>query len=148
MKRFVFAIMAILSVFSVVGCNNGQFGTIGNGKIDQIEAVAIRAGVGAALSAKPEIVPVVYGVSTALLAIIANDPAITVSSIDYFFNEEVERLKISNDVKKSFADFVIVSKEEIMKIANIPDVTDNKVVVVITDFLKIIQSVSHDMMVK
>jgi len=50
------------------GCTDTQIGTIGNGKVDVIEAGLIRAAVEGALTARPDAAAPAYAAATAILA--------------------------------------------------------------------------------
>jgi hypothetical protein len=144
MKKFLVAI-AILSML-ISGCAGDGTGTVGNGKIDAVEAATIQLAVGVIMNAHPEVVPIANIVSTELLEFIDGDSSTTVSMVDAFLVKKVDNLNLDVYAKASFMELVTLVKAEIANRIGKVEYT-GKEMVIVSDFLKIVQSAARQRMV-
>lgn len=131
----VFLLMAV--VLGLAGCNGT---TIGNGKIDPVEAATIRVAVGAAMSAKPSAIPPAYAVSTALLAL--TDPEqgkfVTVALIKDAIAKETAKLKLDPYTAASFGDLVGIIETKLAERLQQADIHPSERVIVIRAVIAIV----------
>jgi len=97
------------------GCSgsNGR-STLGNGQVDQVEAATIRVAVGLAFTARPDTLAPAYAVSTALLAVLAQDTGETILAvaIDTALTAKLDELHLDAATKASVQDLALLVKAQ------------------------------------
>lgn len=143
MSRFLAVMLAVICLgVSLVGCIESGDGingtTIGDGKVDAVEAAEIRLAVGLAFAGHPEIVAPTYGIATAILAATGDQGAVDAAVIDGVIGREVAKLGLDPVTLQSFNDLVALAKAKIM--AHLPDQADRTGrLVVVRDVVEIIR---------
>lgn len=143
MKKFLAAFAVVMSLY---GCTADGTSTIGDGKIDAVEAATIQFAVGVIMNAHPDIVPIANIVSTELLAFVDGDSSTTVSLVDEFLAKKIDDMKMDVYTKASFMELVTLVKAEIANRIGTVEYT-GKEMVIVSDFLKIVQSAARQRMV-
>lgn len=144
MKFTSLALMFLLlfGCFGFTGCQkgNGIGGTtIGDGKIDPVEAATISFAVGIAMSARPSAILPAYGVSTALLALLSdNTQSVTIPILDAAVAKEVAKLNLDPITKQSFNDLVTLIKAEISSRLKVPNLGESEKLIVVKQFIQIV----------
>ena len=87
----IIAMFAVLGVNLMAGCSPQGDSTLGNGKVDLVEAATIRVAVGMAFTARPDTVVPAYRVATGLLVVLDADaahsqPGTELNSVPSLFN--------------------------------------------------------------
>lgn len=138
MKKIFGALFVIL--FLVTSCSTTS--TIGNGKLDPIEAATINLAVSMALQAYPEATLPAYGVATALLALLADNAKkemVSLSMLDEVLKNETDKLKLDPVTKQAFNDLVVIVKTEIENNINMAGMSEADKLVVVMDVVKVVQ---------
>lgn len=116
-QLFIAMLLCCISVMfaACAGTNPDGSSTLGDGKVDQVEAASIRVAVGLAFTAKPEAVVPAYGVSTAVLAVLppGEGAEIDVSLIDTVIGAELDKLNLDQPTRQSFDDLVLLARAKI-----------------------------------
>jgi hypothetical protein len=137
--------MLIFAILVCVGCaNTGS--TIGDGKVDAVEAATIKLAVGAVMTAKPEIVTPAYTVSTALLAVMDGTEITSLSIISDALDEKIEDLGLSPADRTSFLDLVNLVTAKISAELNLSETDLSDKIVVVKTMLEIVQTAAKDRM--
>jgi hypothetical protein len=139
MNRMFSLLLVIMLVLS--GCAGTS--TIGNGKIDPVEEATIRLAVGAALSAMPAAAIPAYMVSTGLMAVIGTGDASLPGNIDVVIEKETSKLKMDQETKLVFADFLALVKAEVKQRLAGTGISENSRIVLIKQLVKIVNDVSR-----
>jgi len=136
MKRFLFALVTIMFITSSCSLTS----TVGNGKIDPIEAATINLAVSIALQSYPDVILPAYGVATALLALLSNNTkeVVSLAVLDDVLRKETDKLNLDPLTKQAFNDLVTLIKLEIENKINIEGMTENEKLVVVMDVVKIV----------
>ncbi|WP_157470086.1 hypothetical protein [Desulfobulbus elongatus] len=142
-KLGVLIVGAMLALtVSFFGCqpNSGQ-STLGNGQIDAVEAATIRVAVGLAMAAKPETIAPAYAVSTALLAILADESGAvaSVAMIRDAVAGETAKLDLDPVTAASFTDLVGLIEARIAEQLAAADIPSSGRMVVIREVIRIVQ---------
>lgn len=139
----VIALLVAIAMAFICGCSEkgGNQSTLGDGKVDQVEAATIRVAVGLAFTARPDTVAPAYAASTAILALLDQNTGETVaaSAIDTALSAKLEELNLDAATKQSVMDLVLLIKAKTMEQLDAADLTDDKEVVVIRDVVAIVQ---------
>ena len=133
-------VLAVLIAFSW-GCSQQGESTIGNGKVDLVEAATIRVAVGLAFSARPDTVEPAYRVATGLLVVLDADADKTAlaKTIQTALAEETKKLHLDAATAASFADLVALIEAQIMEKLNASPVTSSQKAVILRDVLTIVR---------
>lgn len=109
-------VLAVLIAFAC-GCSQQGESTIGNGKVDLVEAATIRVAVGLAFSARPDTVEPAYRVATGLLVVLdaEADKTALAKTIQVALAEETKKLHLDAATAASFADLVALIEAQIMR---------------------------------
>lgn len=139
-KQITFVIVCIFMMTCGFQCTSNNTASIGDGKVDEVESATIRVAVGMTFTAKPELVPIAYGVSTALLDMIGtNTISTTTDMLSFAVDAQLNKLNLDAATKASFNDLVNLIKVKIKaQIKDVP-VDQNEKIIVIRDIVKIIQ---------
>ncbi len=141
MKNLVTVLM--LSTMLILNASAGGQSTIGNGKVDLVEAATIQVAVGLAFSAKPQTVVPAYAVTTALLKIMSNDTEqVQPSMIKILVVKELEKLKLDKLTMLSMIDLMNLVEAEIKTKIDI-QVQDSNKMVIIKQVIQIIHDSSE-----
>lgn len=127
------------SVLFLSACNPNGGSSIGDGKVDIVEAAVIQAAVGAAMSAKPELVDPAYAVSTALLTMLDASTITSPSLLETVLGKEIDKLNLDPLTRQSVRDLVALIKAKIVQELNLTDAPNTKMIV-----LKQIVQIVHD----
>lgn len=133
-------VLAVLIVFAC-GCSQQGESTIGNGKVDLVEAATIRVAVDVAFSARPDTVEPAYRVATGLLLVLDADADKTAlaKTIQVALAEETKKLHLDAATAASFADLVALIEAQIMEKLNASPVTSSQKAVILRDVLTIVR---------
>ena len=132
-------VIAICSILFLAACNSNGGTTIGDGKVDMVEAAVIQAAVGAAMSAKPELIAPSYAVSTALLTMLDASTITSPSMLETVLGKEIDKLNLDPLTRQSVHDLVALIKAKIVQELNLTDAPNTKMIV-----LKQIVQIVHD----
>ena len=132
-------VIAICSILFLAACNPNGGTTIGDGKVDMVEAAVIQAAVGAAMSAKPELIAPSYAVSTALLTMLDASTITSPSMLETVLGKEIDKLNLDPLTRQSVHDLVALIKAKIVQELNLTDAPNTKMIV-----LKQIVQIVHD----
>lgn len=133
-------VLAVLIAFSW-GCSQQGENTIGNGKVDLVEAATIRVAVGLAFSARPDTVVPAYRVATGLLVVLdaEADKTALAKTIQVALAEETKKLHLDAATAASFADLVALIEAQLMEKLNASPVTSSQKAVILRDVLTIVR---------
>lgn len=127
------------SVLFLSACNPNGGSSIGDGKVDIVEAAVIQVAVGAAMSAKPELIAPSYAVSTALLTMLDASTITSPSMLETVLGKEIDKLNLDPLTRQSVLDLVALIKAKIVQELNLTDAPNTKMIV-----LKQIVQIVHD----
>ena len=134
MKKWIAAFLLCL----LTACS-AQNNTIGNGKLDPVEAAALKVGIGVALNAKPELIAPVKVVSGALLVALNGSVSASLTDvIDLVIAAEVEKLNLDPLTKASFMEFVALAKANIQTTISTEKIEASNTYIVVYEFIKLI----------
>lgn len=132
-KKLV-ALCLVGMLFIVSGCAKGTgIGgtTIGDGKIDLIEASVIKLSIMNALSTKPELAEPAYQVSLAILVNLnSTDQLVMPEHVDQILTEEIEKLHLSMETKQAVILLASMIKNSLIQYLNNTPNTSNKLVLI------------------
>lgn len=129
MKKLCVAVMLSIAVL-LNACAGGQ-STIGNGKVDLVEAATIQVAVGLAFSAKPQTIVPAYAVSTALLKIMSKDQEKVIPSmIKDMVKLEIDKLKLDALTKASMLDLYQLIEAEVKSKIDLQIDASNKMIII------------------
>lgn len=129
MKKLCVAVMLSIAVL-LNACAGGQ-STIGNGKVDLVEAATIQVAVGLAFSAKPQTIVPAYAVSTALLKIMSKDQEKVIPSmIKDMVKLEIDKLKLDALTKASMLDLYQLIEAEVKSKIDLQVDASNKMIII------------------
>lgn len=131
-------IMLLLALYGLYGCTNST-STLGNGKVDAVEAATLRVAVGLAFTARPDTVAPAYAVSTALLAGLSADYVALPAAVDGIISRETERLNLDPATLASFGDLLLLIKAEITQRISVDAVDDPGKRVMVRELVAIVQ---------
>lgn len=130
MKKYFAAVMLCLTL---AGCSGT---TVGDGVFDTREQAYFKAGVGIAISAKPETAAPVYAVATTCLGLVSLDLDLAMKLTD-----------IDEKLRPSVADLVNILKTDMEAVIATEVVTDiNKRTEIIKQMLTIVQTSAKERM--
>ena len=132
-------VIALCSVLFLSACNPNGGSSIGDGKVDIVEAAVIQVAVGAAMSAKPELIAPSYAVSTALLTMLDASTITSPSMLETVLGKEIDKLNLDPLTRQSVRDLVALIKAKIVQELNLTDAPNTKMIV-----LKQIVQIVHD----
>lgn len=132
-------VIALCSILFLSACNPNKSSSIGDGKVDIVEAAVIQVAVGAAMSAKPELIAPSYAVSTALLTMLDASTTTSPSMLETVLGKEIDKLNLDPLTHQSVRDLVTLIKAKIVQELNLTDAPNTKMVV-----LKQIVQIVHD----
>ena len=142
MKKNLIVMLLIVGLFvPLFSACTGPDGTttLGNGKVDPVEAASLRVAVGLAFTARPDAIAPAYAVSTAILAVLPDGAsAVPVSEIDNVIADQTAKLKLDPVTLQSFNDLVALAKAQITEQLGSQTPT-SQAVVVVRDVVTIIQ---------
>ncbi|MDR2551436.1 MAG: hypothetical protein LBD10_14695 [Desulfobulbus sp.] len=107
----VVVVMLLLAFVATSGGCQGQ-STVGNGKVDPVEAATLRVAVGMALSSRPAAVEPAYKVSTALLTIM-DDKTVLADELQAALGRETAKLNMDMATAVSFVEFVSLVEAQV-----------------------------------
>jgi len=136
-KKVIKLVSGLLVVCLLCSCATTS--TVGNGKVDPVEAATIQLAVGVALMSKPEAIIPAYGVSTALLAIMSdNVTTVTIKLVEQSVAKEVAKLKLDPLTQQSFNDLIVLVKAEIITTIDTNNIQGSDKLVVIREIIQIV----------
>lgn len=150
MKKIFYSMMVIFALV-MVGC---QFGcekgtgiggtTVGDGKVDAVEAAELRVIIGLTLGAKPAAIAPAYAVSTALLITLNNVTTqnVVAGVVDQVIAAEVKKLKLDPVTEQSFNDLVYLIRVRIEAKYKISALPESQRLVVVKDIVQIVHDAS------
>lgn len=135
------ALLCGLSLAFLFGCGKQQGGTIGDGKVDQVEAATIQVAVGLAMTARPDTVAPAYAVSTAILAVLdaGNDETTLAAAIDTALTAKLEELHLDAPTKASVQDLALLIRAQIMEQLSAANLPASEKRVVVRDVIAVVQ---------
>ena len=141
---FLIAVISILltaALYGLFGCSapTGSTSTLGNGKVDAVEAATLRVAVGLAMTARPDTVAPAYAVSTALLAGLSADYVALPQAVDGIIKRETERLNLDPATLASFGDLLLLIRAEITQRISVEAVDDPGKRVMVRELVAIVQ---------
>lgn len=147
MRNVMFCMMLVIG-FAIGGCiPTGGTGatTIGNGRVDPIEAATLRMAVGLAMNQKPEAIKPAYFVSSALLSMTKDNTAI-LNDVDSVIAVELNKLDLDAMTKASVMELAGLIKEYVITILNGEGIKVDQRYVVAIDLIKIVNEVAKSRM--
>ncbi len=137
----IMIIMLLVGLYGLFGCapNSGSNSTLGNGKVDAVEAATLRVAVGLAFTARPDTVAPAYAVSTALLAGLSADYVALPQAVDGIIKRETDRLNLDPATLAAFDDLLLLIKAEITQRISADAVDDPGKRVMVRDLVAIVQ---------
>ncbi len=134
------ALALVLALVFSFGCTQPNENTIGNGKVDPVEAATIRLAVGVAFTARPDTVVPAYAVSDALLAILdaGSSTETLVTTINETIAKETSKLNLDAATAASFADLVALVEAQIVAKMKELNITASEKVIVVRDIIAIV----------
>jgi len=132
MRKFVPILVILLLLVTVVACFGPKgANTLGDGKMDAVEAATVRVAVGLAFSAQPETIAPAYAVATAVLAVLADTKEpVPASVIDRVIGAQLDDLNLDSATRQSFNDLVLLIQAKILEQLGAGPEISNKVVVI------------------
>lgn len=137
----IIALLCLLAMAVLFGCGKQQGATVGDGRVDQVEAATIQVAVGLAMTARPDTVAPAYAVSTAILAVLDADNGETAlaAAIDTALAEKVDDLHLDAPTKASVQDLALLVKAQIMEQLSSANLPASEKRVVVRDVVAIVQ---------
>lgn len=137
----ILIIILLVALYGLFGCAApaGSASTLGNGKVDAVEAATLRVAVGLAFTARPDTVAPAYAVSTALLAGLSADYVALPAAVDGIISRETERLNLDPATLASFGDLLLLIKAEITQRISVDAVDDPGKRVMVRELVAIVQ---------
>lgn len=108
----VMLLFLLVFCMTAAGCN-GVSSSVGDGKVDAVEAATIRLAVGAAMSAKPETIVPAYAVTKTLLAVMDGSEAVQVRDLESALDERIDNLHLTPLERQSVSDLVTLVRANI-----------------------------------
>lgn len=136
MPSILSVILMILACIFLMAC---QGTTVGNGKVDPVEAAVMRVAVGSAMTAYPAGIEPAYVVSTALLEVLSPDYVATASALDGIIARELDRLQLDPATKASFAELLALVRAQVVQTLATEKVPISDRRVMIRDLVLIVQ---------
>ena len=131
-------VIALCSVLLLSACNPNGGTTIGDGKVDMVEAAVIQIAVGAAMTAKPELIAPSYAVSTALLTLIDTNVVTSPSMLEPVLDKEIDKLNLDPLTRQSARDLIALIKAQIMQQLNIEGPPPSTKMLVVKQIVQIV----------
>jgi hypothetical protein len=128
-----------MALFLSASCTSTNQSTLGDGKVDEVEAASIRLAVGMSFSARPDTVAPAYAVSTALLGIMKPGAAVDLPELDGIIAHEVERLNLDPLDAANFDDLISLVKAKIREQVTLPNVPDAQKLIVVRQVVEIVK---------
>lgn len=137
MKKIVGLFLVVM--FALTSCSKTS--TIGNGKVDPVEAATINLAVITALQVCPEASLPAYDVATAILSLMSSDTKeiVSLSVLDKALKKETDKLKLDPVTTQAFNNLVLLVKADIEARTNIEGMTESEKLIVVVDVVKIVQ---------
>ena len=134
------ALALVLALVFSFGCTQPNETTIGNGKVDPVEAATVRVAVGMAFTARPDTVAPAYAVSDALLTMLdaSRDQSALVTTINQTLAGETAKLNLDAGTAASFADLVALVEAQIVARLAEANITASQRMVVVRDIVAIV----------
>jgi hypothetical protein len=126
-------------LFCISACVGTQQSTIGDGKVDEVEAASIRVAVGLAFAARPDTIAPAYAVTTALLAGMKAGAVVELPNLDGIIAKEVALLKLDPLTAANFDDLITLVKAKIKAQVTLPNLPDTQKMVVVKQVVEIVQ---------
>ncbi|WP_310601188.1 hypothetical protein [Desulfobulbus sp.] len=130
--------MLLLAFVATFGGCQGNQTTIGNGKVDPVEAATLRVAVGMALSSRPAAVEPAYKVSTALLAIM-DDKTVLADELQETLGRETAKLNMDMATAIAFVEFVDLVEAQVRSRLAEANISASERMVVIREVLTIVK---------
>lgn len=130
--KTIFAGLLMLALF---GCSGSV--TIGDGRLDAIESSVIQVAVGAAMSARPELIAPAYAVSTALLGILDGREMTPLATLELSVTQQLNQLELTDLERQSAMDLLILIKARILAELG-PSADDNQKILVVKTVARIV----------
>ena len=141
-------VIALCSVLFLSACNPNGGSSIGDGKVDIVEAAVIQVAVGAAMSAKPELIAPSYAVSTALLTFIDTSAVTSPSMLEPVLDKEIDKLNLDPLTRQSARDLVALIKAQIMQQLNVQGPPPSTKMLVVKQIVQIVHDTAAARIVK
>jgi hypothetical protein len=139
-KIFLLNLFLILGLTGVTLYGCAGTSTVGDGKVDAVEAASIQVAVGVAMRARPDTIAPAYAISTALLGVLQTGSAIELPNMDTAIAREVDKLDLDPLTRANFNDLIVLVKAKVeAKIPNLPNLSIGERKVIIVEVLKIVQ---------
>ena len=141
MKKLIIGL--VMCVFlALQGCATDGTSTIGDGKIDPVEAAVIQLSVGASMAAYPKTVIPAFEVTSALLALRDDNTIeiIELSSLDSALTIETAKLNLDPLTLQSFNDLVEVVKASIAQKLDVQGILPDEKLVVAWKVVEIVNA--------
>ena len=144
----IVAIFFAVALSIVMGCSPQGDSTIGNGKVDLVEAATIRVAVGMAFTARPDTVVPAYRVATGLLVVLDADADKTAlaKTIKTALAEETAKLHLDAATASAFTDLVGLIEAQLLQQLKTPEVSTSQKAVILRDVLIIVRDAAADRM--
>jgi len=132
-----FGLAVLLAGVMSSGCVATNNTTIGNGRVDALEAATLKVAVGLAMSEKPEAIKPAYDVTSALLGLTKNNIAI-LSDTDAIIALELGKLELDPMTKASVMELVELIKMYIVTILDGEGIPADQRYVVAIDLIRVV----------
>jgi len=133
-------LLLALILFAAFGCGGSSGSTtVGNGKIDPVEAATLRVAVGLAFTARPDTVAPAHAVATALLNGLSAETIALPLAVDTIVAREVAQLHLDPATLASFNDLLALIKAEIMQRLPVTALPDPDKRILVRQLITIIQ---------
>lgn len=144
----IIAMFFVAALAVMAGCSPQGDSTLGNGKVDLVEAATIRVAVGMAFTARPDTVVPAYRVATGLLVVLDADADKTAlaKTIKTALAEETAKLHLDAATASAFTDLVGLIEAQLLQQLNAPEVSTSQKAVILRDVLTIVRDAAADRM--
>lgn len=140
--------LAAAALALMAGCSPQGDSTLGNGKVDLVEAATIRVAVGMAFTARPDTVVPAYRVATGLLVVLDadSDKTTLAKTIKTALAEETAKLHLDAATASAFTDLVGLIEAQLVQELNASAVSSSQKAVILRDVLTIVRDAAADRM--
>ena len=132
-------ILATLIALLFSGCQSTG-GNIGDGRVDAVEAAAIRVAVGAVMTASPEVIAPAYAVSSILIRRLDGSEIATLDDMSAALKNATDELGLIGAERASFLELAGLVRAKIISDLNLPDMDAGQKLVVIRSVVEIVQA--------
>ena len=131
--------MVFVFVMFMNGCA-ARPSTLGDGRVDAVEAGTIRVAVGAAMMAAPETIAPAYAVSTALLLAIDSGDVVALSGLSEKVDSAMAGLELTEAEKAGANDLIALVRAKIREELGLTEITEAQRLIVVRTVLEIVRS--------